>query len=361
MPAKTAEKVSEIRMISQQLTKNQFHTGSEMVEWFGAVQGQEYALTKWSLGMRIPHLTEIDIERELNDGKILRTHLMRTTWHFVHSHDIRMILKLTAQRMDIINAFMYRKLELDTSVFKKSNDILIRNLGGQQLTRAEISDILQKNKIAATGMRLGYLLMKAEIDGIVCSGARQGKQFTYALLDDRVPSTVNVTLDEALAIFTRKYFRSHGPATIHDFAVWSGLTVSTCRTGIDSIISELRIITINSRAYYFFEPEGSDSAIPEVPRLLPVYDEFIMGYKDRSAIFELLNENQNRGDLFFNNMILIKDQVIGTWRRSISRNQMEFEFNLLAAVSRIDKARLKGEAKRFADFFGYNAVIPLKL
>jgi hypothetical protein len=131
--------------------------------------------------------------------------------------------------------------------------------------------------------------------------------------------------------------------------------------GIDHIIKELQIISINSRDYYFLEPANLDSSIPEVSKLLPVYDEFIMGYKDRTAIFELLNENQNRGDLFFNNMIILKDQVIGTWRRTISRNQMEFEFNLLARMSRIVKARLKGEAERFANFFGYKAFFPVEL
>ncbi|HEX2393804.1 MAG TPA: winged helix DNA-binding domain-containing protein [Bacteroidales bacterium] len=348
--------ISNLRMKMQLLSGTAISTGSELVSWFGAIQGQEYAFSKWSIGLRIPALKETDIEQDLNKGSILRTHLLRATWHIVHADDLRWILQLTAPRIDSNNAVMYRRLELDKFVFNKTNEILETILDKQQLTRQEISDALERNKIAATGMRLIYILMKAEIDGIICSGARLGKHFTYASLKDRAPKAGIREADEALAMLTRKYFRSRGPATVYDFATWSGLTISSCRRGIDFIRNELELNLMNSRDYYHMAT-GESNGTAEGPFLLPVYDEFIMGYKDRSAMFSLLNENRNRGELFFNNMILYKGQVIGTWKRSPVKNRMEFEFNLLIKVNRNVKQKLISEAKRFADFYGLTATL----
>lgn len=356
MPDTTGGNISSLRMKTQQLSGTAISSGSEMVSWFGAIQGQEYAFSKWSLGLRIPALKDTDVETELNNGTILRTHSMRATWHFVNAADIRWILQLTAPRIDSVNVSMYRRLELDKFVFNKSNEILETILDKQQLTRQEISDALNRNKIAASGMRLIYILMKAEIDGIICSGARSGKHFTYALLSDRAPNARARDKDEALAMLTRKYFRSRGPATIYDYATWSGLTISSCRRGTDLIRNELELIQLNAREYYHIDTgESNESA--ERPYLLPPYDEFVMGYKDRSAMFSLLDENKNRNGIFFNNMILYKGQVIGTWRRSAIKNRMELEIILFTKVSRNVRLKLKSEAKRFADFYGFTATL----
>lgn len=350
----TLTELSSYRLVSQQFSGSRFKKPSELLSWSGPFQGQEYALTKWSFALRIPGLDESVFEEEFNNGSILRTHLMRATWHFVHTEDIRWILQLTSPRIDAINSFMYRKLELDDAVFRKSAEILRNSLAGRQLTRSEISDILEKNKIAASGMRLGYILMKAEIDGVICSGGRQGKHFTYALTDDRSPLSSTKDPEEALALLTKKYFRARGPATINDFAIWSGLSVSMCKRGTQSVRNELEHVTLNAREYFY--SGSNDGIIPEGPFLLPVYDEFVMGYKDRTAMFEVLN-HINRSDLFFNNMIVHRGQVVGTWKRTAVKNRMGFEFRLLTKLSRVTKQKIKAEAKRFARFYGYQAQI----
>lgn len=356
MPNITGRNISNLRMKSQQLSGTDISCGSDLVSWFGAIQGQEYAFSKWSLGLRIPVLRDADIENELIKGIILRTHSMRATWHFVHADDIRWILQLTAPRIDSVNASMYRRLELDKLVFNKSNEILEAILDKQQLTRQEIGEALKRYKIAASGLRLIYILMKAEIDGLICSGARSGNQFTYALLTDRAPKARTRDADDALAMLTRKYFRSRGPATIYDYAMWSGLTISSCRRGSEIIRNELESIQLNSREYYHIDT-GKSNGSSERPYLLPPYDEFVMGYKDRSAMFLLLDGNKNRSGIFFNNMILYQGQVIGTWRRSAIKNRMELEFNILTKVGRNVKLKLKSEANRFADFYGLTATL----
>ena len=162
---------------------------ADVVGWLAAVQAQDYAGAKWALGLRLQGATDDEVERAFADGAVLRTHLMRPTWHFVTPADIRWLLALTAPRVHAANAFMYRKLELDSRRFQESRAALTRALrGDEHLTRDELRGVLQKAGVAADdGMRLAYLMMHAELDGVVCSGARRGKQFTYALMDARAP------------------------------------------------------------------------------------------------------------------------------------------------------------------------------
>src|SRR5262249_52761007 len=150
---------------------------------------QDYAGAKWALGMRLRRATDNDIEHAYADGSILRTHLLRPTWHFVTPHDIRWMLALTAPRVHAVNAYMYRKLDLDGAIFKRSNAALAKALrGGHTRTRDELRRVLQRAGIAVDAeLRMSYLMMRAELDGIVCSGPRRGKQFTYTLLDERAP------------------------------------------------------------------------------------------------------------------------------------------------------------------------------
>jgi Winged helix DNA-binding domain len=360
MPVNILLNISGVRMVSQQFCGTSIKTGSDMVSWFGAVQGQEYTLTKWALGLRLPHLKEDDIEKEFNAGKLLRTHLMRSTWHIVHADDIRWILQLTAPRVEAINAFMYKTLELDSAQFRKSNKVIAGLLKERHhQTRKEINEFLKRNRIIAEGHRLAYILMKAEIEGIICSGPRHGNQFTYALLDERTPGARTKDRDAALADFTRKYFRGRGPATVHDFATWSGLTMGDCRNGVDYILPELEKYNLENKEYYFINRKPPDVVLPEKPFLLPIYDEFIMGYKNRAAMLEFIENSGNGRDILFNNMILHKGQVIGTWRRIAVKKHLSFETDLFISLNPELKENLQKEIVRFGEFFGLTTVFSL--
>lgn len=318
-----------------------------MVEWFGAVQGQEYAPTKWGLGLRLPHLTDSDIENELNAGKILRTHLLRPTWHFVSASDIRWLLRLTAPRVQKVNAFMYRQLELDDKVFSRCNDIIIETLqGGKQLTREDINKELAKNNIIANGHRLSYIMMNAELEGIICSGARQGNQFTYALLDERAGRGRSPEKDEALTELTIRYFRSRSPATVKDFATWSGLTITDCKRGIEMTKPLLQKVIIDQQEYYFGTDASLQSKQYDKIHLLPVYDEFIMGYKDRSAMMTLKGAYPFRYD----SMIISGGQVIGTWKRTLLKNAINIELDLFKPLKKAQSRAYDEVVNRFGEF-----------
>jgi Winged helix DNA-binding domain len=178
------------------------------VEWLGAVQAQDFAAAKWALGLRLQGVTDDDIEQAFIDGAILHTHVMRPTWHFVSPADIRWLLALTAPRVHAASASYNRKLELDDAVFRCTHAVLANALqGGKQLTRDELASALQQAGIATEGeQRVTHIMMRAELDGIICSGARRGQQFTYALLAERAPHARMLARDEALAELTRRYW-----------------------------------------------------------------------------------------------------------------------------------------------------------
>lgn len=324
----TLSEIAELRHSSQQLAGTKFTTPVEMVSWFCAIQAQEYAQTKWSLGLRLKQLTDIDIEQYLVDGRLLRTHLLRPTWHLVTAEDIRWLLKLTAPYVHAANAFMYRKLELNAAVFNHCNAIIIRSFhNGKQLTREAIHLELSKNKIEADGLRLSYIMMQAELEGILCSGARQGKQFTYALLEERVPPCSLKSHDESLAELTSRYFNSRGPATIKDFSQWSGISTTECKKGLSMIRSKLIHETVDNEDYYFTEPQFTDGQHTLNCNLLPVYDEYIMGYKKRDALFIYRNNIEPAPALRFDNTIIHGNQITGTWKRTIQPKKIDLEYN----------------------------------
>jgi len=339
--------IAKYRLKNQQLDNTKIKSAVEMVEWFGAVQAQEYAQTKWGLGLRLPQLTENDIETELNEGSIIRTHLLRPTWHFVSAKDIHWLINLTAPRVHSINAYMYRQLELDYKIFNRCNDILVKYLqGGNQLTRDEINEYFKNEKIIAKGHRLSYIMMNAELEGIVCSGARQGNQFTYALLDERVKHKKLLEKDGALAELSTRYFQSRNPATVKDFSTWSGLTMTDCKKGIEMIKTNLQKEII-SQQEYFINP---NTVLPDYKsykvHLLPIYDELIMGYKDRSALMV----SKSNVPLQYDSMIVADGQVIGSWKRTILKKSIDFNFQFFKPLNKIQSKAIDETVNRFSNF-----------
>lgn len=347
------------RLYNQQLEQSGLYTPGEVVAWLGAVQAQEYGPAKWALGLRLPPgVTDADVEQAFSDGVILRTHVMRPTWHFVTSADIRWLLALTAPRVNQANAYMYRRLELDDALFRRSNDAIARALeGGKCLTRTELASVLAEAGIAAEGMRLGYLVHRAELDAIVCSGPRRGRQFTYALLDERAPQARRLERDEALAELTGRYFTSHRPATVEDFAWWSGLTKADVREGLVMVAAQLVDEVIDGKRYWFpaSMPPARESS--QQAFLLPTYDEFVIGYTDRSAMFEAGQQLRLREDIAFDSMIVIDGQVVGSWRRTFRKGAVVIESAPFQPFSAREQEAFTAAAERYGRFVGMPAVL----
>jgi hypothetical protein len=345
--------IAHRRLHNQHITRRTLETPQTLVEWLGAVQAQDFAAAKWALGLRMPGVTDDDIEQAFTDGTILRMHVMRPTWHFVSPADIRWLLALTAPRVHAASAYYHRKLELDDAVFRCTNAVLTNALqGGKQLTRDELASALKLAGIATEGeQRVTYIMMRAELDGIICSGARRGKHFTYALLAERAPHARSLARDEALAELTMRYFTSHGPATIHDFVWWSGLTVADARAGLAMVTSSLLHETIGDQTYWFSPPSPPAQDLSQAASLLPNFDEYTVGYTDRSAIFDALHTNKldPRGGLLTNTMVL-DGQVVGTWKRTFQKNAVVIEANPFIPLSTIETRAFADSAKRYGEF-----------
>lgn len=372
------------RLHSQQLAQTDIQTPGEMVAWLGAVQSQEYAGGKWALRLRLPHVADDVIEQAFTDGAILRTHVMRPTWHFVTPADIRWILDLTAPRVNAASAFMYRKLELDDNLFARSNAVITKALaGGKQLTRAELGSALKEVGIAAEGMRLGYIASRAELDAVVCSGARRGKQFTYALLDERAPNAKILARDEALAELIMRYFTSHGPATTDDFAWWSGLTKTDAKAGVEMVGSDLEKEVIDGKTYWLSASAMPPKSLLTSALLLPTYDEYVIGYTDRSDLFEApptrtlgaggnldfdsmidtqarsanLFQESARANIVFDSMIVFGGKIIGTWRRTFSKGSVVIELAPLRAWTSVENDAVAAATEQFGDYLGMPVVL----
>lgn len=348
------------RLTNQRLSSPELKKAAEVVRWMGAVQAQDYNAAKWALGIRMRSATDEIIEKAFAAGEILRTHVMRPTWHFVTPADIRWLLKLTAPRVNAANGHYYRKLELDEAVFKRTNKAIANALsGGRQLTRNLLRSAVQRAGVSTDDpLRFNYILVRAELDGVICSGARQGKQFTYALLDERVPETQHLSRDEALANLTRRYFTSHGPAALPDFVWWSGLSVKDANSGLDLVQRHLLKEVIDGKTYW------RSSSVPTLKRsegdahLLPAFDEYLVSYKDRSAAFEAKNRKETPGgNMTLGPVVVIRGRVIGSWTRSLGEKSVRITLNHFAPVSKTERQLVANAADRYGVFLGKTVVL----
>jgi hypothetical protein len=346
--------IPSYRLHNQFLSQTSFTAPGPVVAALGAVQSQDYAGGKWGLGLRMTGATDAELDKAFNQGSILRTHILRPTWHFVAPEDIRWMLALSAPRVHMANGFMYRQQGLDQTDLKKSYAVLEKILqGGKSLTRPELGSAFEKAGIQkAEGIRLGYFIMSAELDGIICSGPRRGKQFTYALLEERAPKVKAWTHEEALAELTRRYFATRGPATLHDFTWWSGLTMADAKEGIESVKSQFVSEAIDGKTYWF---DGAVSPVKEKPlsaHLLPNYDEYFIGFKDRSAIGEVAKQANIRANdpSFLAHAIILDGQLVGGWRRTLKKDAIEIQYTLITKLTKPQKTAVDQAASQYGEF-----------
>jgi hypothetical protein len=344
--------ISNIRLINQQINAQKLKSVKDVINWMGAIQAQDFSMSKWAIGIRLPIATEKAIETAIDNGEILRTHLLRPTLHFVSADDIYWILKLTAPGIKASLKSRYKELELSESLFMKCTAIIEDELKGAiHLTREELTAILDKAKISTGGQRAYHILVRAELDGIICSGiVRSGKQ-TYALLNERVPKTKDLHKDEALEKISRKYFLSRGPATLQDFKWWSGLSMTEARNAFEMIKSDLVSEKAGSETYWaqscLYVPENKEYSA----HLLPAFDEFLISYKDRRASLPLINFKKAVSENgIFRPVIVINGQVMGLWKRTIKKEKVIIETDLFDPDNDSIKNQIEEGIEKFGQF-----------
>lgn len=351
----TKPNIAHERLHNQRLAGRPVDNPVDVVRRLCAVQSQDYHGAKWAIAQRSNGATDAELDRAFNDGAILRTHILRPTWHFVMPEDIRWMLKLTAPRVNAVSAYYYRKVELDEAIFRRSNAVISKALrGGKYLTRAQLKQALEAAGIAADGLRLSYLVFRAELDAIVCSGPLRGKQFTYALLEDRAPQVKDMDRDEALAELAKRYFTSHGPALLKDFSWWSGLTMADAKAAVEMVSPRLQNRTVGDKTYWFAEAVAAKPSKAPVIHLLPNYDEHLVAYRDHSASFDPSRISQAEIDniSLLAHIIVLNGHVIGGWKRKIGKNEAMVEIKLSTALDKAEQAALKAAAARYGEFLG---------
>lgn len=361
MAASADELISE-RLRNQHLTRPGRRNPAQVVASLGAMQAQDYPAVTWAIGLRAPGCHTANIEEAFNAGAILRTHVLRPTWHFVAAEDIKWMVELSAPRVHASNSYYYKQSGLDAKVFARSCAMIHRVLEGEQhKTRAELAVALKRAKVPADGLRLAYIMMFAELDGVICSGPRRGKQFTYALLAERAPKARSLDRPDAVAELVKRYFSSHGPATIRDFVWWSGLTVRDAELGLEAAKPKLRKETIEGHDYWSASSRASAPAKGSTALLLPNYDEYLIAYKDRGAVVDSARAANivARSNGAFPHHLVIDGRLAGSWRRTIKGNSVLIEVAPYNKLTPVQSRAVMSAADCYGEFLGLPASLSI--
>lgn len=344
------------RLVNQRLAGEPFKGAAEAVRWLGAVQAQEFAEAKWSLAERTAGCTDAEIEAAFARGDIIRTHLLRPTWHFVAREDLRWMLRLSRPRVHALNRHWYGKFGASPELLIRAHAVFARTLAGDgPLTRRELVQRLAQEGIETSGPQLAYFLMYAELEELICSGPRRGKQQTYALVDDRVPVTAldDRSRESALDELVLRYFRSHGPATVRDFTTWSSFPGADTKAALQRLDGQLDSITNEDGTIWYSSPApGAASSRLTEGFLIPMFDETVVAYQDLRVV---LAHQPPRPGLFLDRAIVIDGRTVGSWKRTLNGRSVVVETTLFGALTEPEEEKLDHAVQRFGRFLDMEA------
>ncbi len=349
--------ISNIRLALQNLTVREQTTVQGLVEYMGALQAQDYLMVQLAVGKRLSNITDKKIDLVLNEGKILRTHLLRPTWHIVSSKDIYWILQLTAPHIKTAVRSRHKELELNEKVLSKIYLLLERSLRDENhLTRNELYSIFHEAKISTENNRGAHILLSAELEGIICSGKiKDGKQ-TFALLEERVPKPAACTRDEALEKLAKIYFESRSPATLRDFVWWSGLPVRDARKAIEMIRNDFISEEIEEETYLIPNSLPNLSQKNNSVFLLPAFDEFLIAYSNRKAAIENDKKAISQNGIFWA-IIVVNGQVIGLWKRTKIKDKILVSVDPFKPLKKHQMELLEKEVVELGHFWGKETIL----
>jgi hypothetical protein len=352
--------VIRARLAVQHIARPIRATPLDIVRHLLAVQAQDYIGAKWGVGLRIKGATDAAVDRAVNAATIVRTHVLRPTWHFVAAEDIRWLLAITGPRVIALNAWVSRKLGLDARKLTKALRAMARTLeGGAFRTRDELRDAMVAAGVAVpSGLHLAYYVMHAEQVALICNGPRRGKQFTYALMDERVPATPAIDDDEALGRLAARFVRGHGPASTRDLARWASLPQATAKRAVEIAGAELVTRTFDGTKLLVTPDARRPVRGALGAQLLCIYDEYFAGFKDRAAIITPADERaiSSRGAAVREGF-LIDGRVRGTWAREFDAKSVSIALRPFGRISATERSALRRAVEPYARFFGVEPVV----
>ncbi len=345
----------------------------DVVERLVAVQAQDFGPAKWSIAQRTPGVSNAQLDQAFSDGELLRTHVLRPTWHFVRPGDLRWLLELTAPRVHALNRHYRDKEGLDAATLDRAADVIGSALaGGDHLTKRELVEQLGRAGLELNPMRVTLLVMHVELEGLICSGRVRGKQQTYALLDERVPAAAEAGRPRGRAAMVRelarRYFTGHGPATVNDFTWWSSLRVADVTPALAQLGDHLVSEQVDGVTYWSgtVDAAAATGAVSEPApggvRLIQVYDEYLVGYRESKVLVDLARRAQTRPEGYpFNLQILLDGQIAGSWRRTITKSAVRIEVTLLTPFTAAQLTALRAEAERHGRFLELSTELSVEL
>ena len=356
----TTVDIAHGRLINQGIVPGHLTTPSAVVAWLGAMQGQDYAGAKWAVGLRLPGSTDVTIEAAFHAKTIIRTWALRGTLHLVAATDLRWLLALLAPRLIAGNARRYRELQLDEATFMHSNDLLAAALqDSQPLDRPALLAHLEQAGIATIGQRGVYMLQRASLDGLICQGVAVRNVPTFMALDESIAQGNTLTREEALAELALRYFTSHGPATLKDFIRWSGLTADDARAGLAASNAQLQQLTMHEQTYWLAQEPPISNQPPQPLYLLPGFDEYLLGYADRSAVLDpqYANHIVPGGNGIFYPTIVSKGQIVGTWQRTFKKGAVVITAQPFTTLQSDEQEAFAHAAERFGAYLEMPATV----
>ena len=350
--------IPRLRLVAQQLAGTAITTTTDIVSYFGAMQAQDHAMCKWAVGARIP-VTEPQVQAALDNADLIRTHVLRPTWHLIAPADARWMLALTAPHIRRQYMSMIRKQGIDEDFLKHSDRKIERLLRDHNyLTREEIMAHIALPGTMPNDIRPSAVMMNAELMGIVCNGPMRGKQHTYALLEERIAPAKALTRQESLATLAERYFTSHGPATLQDLIWWSGLGVTDARQALEFVKDKFLSFVAGGVVYYMHENTARHVPAGDTIHFLPAFDEFLISYTDRTASIPLAQQASafTRNGIF-KPIITVNGIVVGIWKRTGKKNTMHIEPEFFGRVGKARQHTILAHAEHYGTFMGMKVSI----
>lgn len=353
--------IARWRLVNQRLADGDHPSPVAAVEDLLGVQAENYAQTVWGLAERSPGLTDGEFGRLFDEGAILRTHVLRPTWHFVRPDDLVWLTEMTAPRVRGSLVQLQRSLGLEESTMEATDEAIVEMLGeGTHLTRDLIGERLRAEGLQAEGMALGAMLTHAEIAGLICSGARDenGNQ-TYALVEERIPDPRRLDREEALAEIVFRYFTGHGPATERDLAYWATLTVTDVRAGLEAVGDRLESFEHEGATFWHAEPPAGGEGCPD-PRghLLLILDEYYRGYQDSRQVLDVARLEPKGSRAV--GMALVDGQIVGSMKRTLRTSSVMFDVGLYRELGDDEREALEEAARRYGAFLDLEPELALR-
>jgi hypothetical protein len=353
----STEELLRWRLFNQRISIHKEKTPATLIRHMGAMQAQDYPMAKWALGTRLSGSKESSVHSAVSRGSIIRTHVLRPTWHFVSPENLSWMLSLTTPRLHASSKARLKQLGITPAIIKKSNRLLVSLLKGRSVNRQEIMDAYTREKINTSEYRGGHLLFEAELEALICSGRSEDANHTYALIADRIPPAKTHSKSEALKKLGKMYFQGHGPASLADFTWWSGLSPVDARHALE-LQSNLDTFNHDGQVLYAFKKQGVGHQLQGSAYLLPAYDEYTIAYKDRSAMTDkrFLKKTISTNGIFYP-LVVLDGKISGLWKKQQEKERLVITIQQFSSITTSQRELLSLRARELEHFYGKKTVL----